>query len=415
MHTPRFIAALSASAMAHRHHLLLGALLAAVACGGRSTDDLIASAGGAASGAGGQGGGVGGAGPGGAAGSGAWFAGGSGGTGGFPSAGGAPSFGGSAGIGGVAGVAGAGAGWGAGGQGGANWTACGPADSCVLEPVSCCGPGCEPVPLSAFTAINSKSVLDYTNSHPICPCIYAPCQVVLPEQRNVPNYIATCDQGQCKAIDIRTSALTACTSDADCYLRSGTSCCAGCGTDNLVAFSNKANVQTTLCAGGPFSCPAIACATPPPAGVSPFCNVSGHCVVNYARVGADGGRATPAPGNEGDDCATVPCASPLACCPATNTCTPNDSRICPSSVIVTCTKSSDCPAGQTCWVMGASTTGSGPSGSSCAAAAPPGAEGIACNYGPFGAMIADCPLPSSQWSSCWPAPHTPASLGVCIK
>jgi hypothetical protein len=343
--------------------------------------------------------------------------GGSPGNGGFPNVGGAPGVGGSAGAAGSGASAVGGGGWGVGGSVGAggatSWTACGPADSCVLETVSCCGPGCEPVPLSAFTAINSKSVADYQKSHPVCPCLMMPCQNVPPELRNVPNYMATCEQGQCTAIDIRASALTACTSSADCYLRWGTGCCAGCGTD-VVAFSSKANVQTTLCAGGPVACPAIAC--PLPAGYSAVCNSSGHCAVNYPHV-VDGGAAGSGPtlGNADDDCTTVPCASPLACCPSTNTCTPNDSRICSSSVIVTCTRSTDYPAGQTCWVTGATTTGSGPSGSVCAATAPAAAQGVACNHGPIGGGVADCPLPLGPWSTCFPVAHSPAGLGVCIE
>jgi hypothetical protein len=276
MHTPRFIVLPAA----RRGHLLLGFLLAVVACGGRFDDSVGNSgAGGSAAGGAGRGGasGVGGA-AGGAAGAGAtgaggWSAGGGVGTGGAANIGGATNVGGSAGTGGAT-----------------SWTACGPVDGCVLEAVSCCGPGCEPVPLSAFTAINVKSVPDYQKSHPVCPCVMIACQLVAPEQRNVPNYIATCEQGQCKAIDIRTSALTACTSSADCFLRSGTSCCPGCGTD-MVAFSNKANVQAALCAAGPMACPAIACAPAMPVGLSAVCNPNGHCVVNYPQIVDAGGAA----------------------------------------------------------------------------------------------------------------------------
>jgi hypothetical protein len=244
MRTPRFIAALSASAMAHRHHLLLGVLLAAAACGGRSTDDLFGSAGGSAAGGAGQGGGAG------------------------------------------AGTGGPKAGSGAGGQGGTNWTACGPTTTCVLRAVSCCGSGCEPVPLSAVTAINQASVADYENSHPVCPCAAPGCQSVPPEQFNLASYMATCEQGQCTAIDIRTSALTACTSSADCYLRAGTRCCSGCG--DMVAFSRTADVQNAVCPSGPVACPAIDCIPIVPVGLSAVCNQSGHCVVSFAQAGAAG-------------------------------------------------------------------------------------------------------------------------------
>jgi hypothetical protein len=245
MRSPRFIvspAAAITSATAHRHHLLLGLVLAVAACGGRFSDDSAGSsgAGGTVAGSGGQGGATGGAGPGGSGGGsagtgganagganagganagGTTSTGGGAGTGGIPHVGGAAGAGGSAGLGAAGGSAGAGGGSsGAGGQGGTNWTACGPTTTCVLESVGCCGPGCEPVPLSAFTAINQASVADYQKAHPVCPCVFLACLAIAPEQRNVPSYMATCVQGQCKAIDIRSSALTACTTSADCYLR----------------------------------------------------------------------------------------------------------------------------------------------------------------------------------------------------
>jgi hypothetical protein len=138
------------------------------------------------------------------------------------------------------------------------------------------------VPLSAFTAINQASAADYQTAHPVCPCFAGVCEPVGPEQRNVPSYMATCQQGQCKAFDIRTSALTACTSSADCYLRAGTSCCSGCG--DMVAFSRKADVQNAVCPSGPVACPALGCEPAVPVGISAVCNQTGHCVVSYVQA-----------------------------------------------------------------------------------------------------------------------------------
>jgi hypothetical protein len=256
--------------MAHRHHLLLGVLFA-FACGGRFDDSTgNAGTGGAGTGGGGEQGG----------------ASNTGGAGGVAGASGAPT-GGAAGAGASAGSGGAAAGGaagsaGTGGEGGTSWTSCSPTTACVLEAVSCCGPGCEPVPLAAFTAINQASVAAYQKAHPACPCVALMCQTVAPEQRNVPSYMATCVEGQCKAIDIRTSALTVCTSSADCYLREGTSCCGDCNPDDLVAFSRTAAVQNALCPTGPTACPAIACA-PLPDGVSAACE-GGHCIVKHPHV-----------------------------------------------------------------------------------------------------------------------------------
>lgn len=276
-------------ATAHRHELLLGLLLAAVACGGRLAEDSTGNNGAGGAGVGGavgqRGGATGSGGAGAAAGAGETGAGGD--TGGW-------AIGGSTGAGAASGAAAAsgyGGYSGTGGQGGGDWTACGAADTCVLEAVSCCGPPCEPVPLSAFTAINLAGAAEYWKVHPPCPCILSVCPTVAPEERNIPSYAATCEQGQCKAIDIRTSALTACTDSSDCYLRSGTNCCVDCTTDNMVAFSLKADVQTALCGVGPVACPAIGCDIALPVGLVAVCDSSSHCVAIYPQV-VDAGAAT---------------------------------------------------------------------------------------------------------------------------
>jgi hypothetical protein len=119
----------------------------------------------------------------------------------------------------------------------------------------------------------------------------------------------------------------------------------------------------------------------------------------------------PTPGKEGDDCTTLPCASPLACCPAKNTCTQNSAAICQSDAIISCMKSSDCPNGQFCCVTESLTVVS--SGSACADTCGPPSAGIACNGSPIGGGIADCPPPASQWISCSRVSNTPAGLGLC--
>jgi hypothetical protein len=168
---------------------------------------------------------------------------------------------------------------GGGGQGGQDWTACGPTDTCVLEPTGPCGPGCEPVPLSSYTAINSTYVTEYRQSIPPVPCIVliGGCPVLTPDQLGTPNYYATCEQGHCQVVDLRTSPLSTCLSSSDCYIRSGTTCC-GCGNTDWVAASTKANVEQLFCA------PAAACTadcTVTPSCLSAFCNVSGHCALSY--------------------------------------------------------------------------------------------------------------------------------------
>jgi hypothetical protein len=82
-----------------------------------------------------------------------------------------------------------------------------------------------------------------------------------------------------------------------------------------------------------------------------------------------------------------------------------------------------CPNGQLCCVTVANTTGSGPSGSVCAASCINALDasvwdhyrGVACNAGPIGGGIKDCPAPASQWTGCWAIPSTPAGMGLCVS
>lgn len=193
----------------------------------------------------------------------------------------ASSSGGLRGIGGAAGGSAETGGWlgvtGGVGQSGVDWTACGPSDTCALEPVIPC-PICEPVPLASFTAINSVYVSEYLKSLPQLPCVSAPCPVLTPDQLGTPNYFATCEQGHCQAVDIRTSPLSACSAASDCYVRSGTSCC-GCGSGNWVAASNKVNLEQVLCA--PAAGCAADCTSSGAPCLSAFCGASSHCALSF--------------------------------------------------------------------------------------------------------------------------------------
>jgi hypothetical protein len=117
------------------------------------------------------------------------------------------------------------------------------------------------------------------------------------------------------------------------------------------------------------------------------------------------------PGKEGDDCTTLPCAAPLACCPTKDTCTQNSTAVCQSDAIISCTRSSDCPNGQLCCVTASQTAFS--SGAACANTCAPPSAGIACDDSSIGGGIADCPPTASQWISCSRIPNTPAGLGLC--
>jgi hypothetical protein len=167
-----------------------------------------------------------------------------------------------------------------GSAGGVDFGACTPMDSCVLEPLGACGPGCEPVPISSYIAINSSQEEAYNMSRPIPPCAAGICLAPPPGVATSQNYYAACEMGHCEPVDVRLSALSACSSDSDCYLRAGTTCC-GCGNNNLIAVSKKANVEQALC-GPAHACAADCVAAPLPPNVSAYCSVGGHCLVGYA-------------------------------------------------------------------------------------------------------------------------------------
>jgi hypothetical protein len=114
----------------------------------------------------------------------------------------------------------------------------------------------------------------------------------------------------------------------------------------------------------------------------------------------------PETGTMGADCTTDPCNQPLVCCPADNTCTTNSSLLCSATVNVACTKAADCP-GMHCCIGASSTTGSGPTGSLCAATCD---QGFACGKG----LVADCPNGGVGFASCAKISNSPASLGGCV-
>lgn len=174
------------------------------------------------------------------------------------------------------------------GGGGIDWAACAPPDTCLLETQTACGIGCEPVPLSRFVLVNSKLDPAYKKQEIVPPCVSSWCAPVPPEMVNSPNYYAECVANRCLGLDVRTSELSACTSNADCILRNGTSCC-GCGTGNWIAVSSKANVEAAFC-GSTGSCAADCVSAPVPPGVAPNCSM-GHCLVKYPDSVSEGGAA----------------------------------------------------------------------------------------------------------------------------
>lgn len=159
-----------------------------------------------------------------------------------------------------------------------DWSACTSRDACVLEPAGPCGVGCEPIPLSAYVALNRANVDAYRQSQPPAPCVGMVCSELANSDIQSQNFYAQCVGGRCRAFDVRTTELSRCEADSDCRLRAGTTCC-GCGDEHLIAYASQANVEAVFCA--PQSGCAADCVPPPlPRFVAAWCT-AGQCVVHY--------------------------------------------------------------------------------------------------------------------------------------
>jgi len=193
--------------------------------------------------------------------------------------------GGSAGTasGGSAGIAGAGGSVMTGGAGGSSGSGslgdCVPGDYCGLMPLNCCG-YCGDVGLSSYTAIGSARETEWIQAF----CTPAPPCLACVTYDNA-NYKAVCRGGFCRAIDIRTDELSACSVDTDCRLRWGAACCEFCGgTDSsLIAVSTLVSFEQAVC-GASVDCTSVLPCTirPYPVYANATC-VSGHCSVVFTR------------------------------------------------------------------------------------------------------------------------------------
>jgi hypothetical protein len=184
----------------------------------------------------------------------------------------------------IGGTGNVGGGYGTGGNAGLDIQACTSNSDCEIEPTSCCGCGSDPA--SNFTAINSKYQSQYESRCGAVGC--AGCPPVADDPRTA-YYVATCQASQCVVVDLHTMDITACTTAADCSLRSGTACCSGCG-ENMVSLNTDraSELSTLVCGSAPTACPACA---PTNAGYSTGCS-DGRCTV---VLGGNCTEANPCP------------------------------------------------------------------------------------------------------------------------
>ncbi len=145
-----------------------------------------------------------------------------------------------------------------------------PAD-CVVVPMSCCG-SCGAATPDDMIGVSRDAQDRYRSvaceGGMICPAC---------AQEQDPALIATCAGGSCLAIDLHTSALTACTSDADCVLRPAD--CCGCDYSFIAIGSASEDEYRTLVCDPRADCPPCGPPSPPP-GTSAVCDpVTHHCAV----------------------------------------------------------------------------------------------------------------------------------------
>jgi len=173
-----------------------------------------------------------------------------------------------------------------------NWDSCSQPSDCLVAGSGCCGV-CEAPDLTThdFIAYNRKYEGSFScgfaadlaappgGAAPADPIACAPCPQ--PAGNTLRNFVPDCVAGQCVVADLRTSPTTACTQSSECRLRSGTSCCEGCDSSNLIAVRNDGSFEKLICSG--ISPPCAACAPAPPSGAIAVCD-NGRCAVAYSAT-----------------------------------------------------------------------------------------------------------------------------------
>jgi hypothetical protein len=151
--------------------------------------------------------------------------------------------------------------------------------TCILSATGCCGLTCGYSSVSQLVAIEwqkgdalRNATCDADGPVPCPGCA----------QAMDPNWQAFCRANECVGIDVRTDAISACTTDADCTLRYAT-CCQSCtatsgGPVVAVASTATLELQAQLCL--PNSAPCPHCMPQYPTNVKAVCDPSTHhCAV----------------------------------------------------------------------------------------------------------------------------------------
>jgi hypothetical protein len=160
---------------------------------------------------------------------------------------------------------------------GSDFTACPGAGTCSLVSRSCCGT-CGTPTFDTVTSIATSRLDAYRVS--ACGSEPIPCPACPAGPPN-PNLQPVCASGRCKAIDIHTDPVSACSTTADCSLAFA-ACCAPCGTVepwDVIALNTASEgaYHAMVCSplGDCADCPS----TGMPPGLVATCDDTHHCAV----------------------------------------------------------------------------------------------------------------------------------------
>jgi len=148
------------------------------------------------------------------------------------------------------------------------WASCTANSECVVMPVTCCGT-CGQASASDMVGVNRSHISEYRGDR----CDVAICPACAGEPD--PNLIATCEAGTCRALDVRTDPVSACTVSSDCTLRINTCCMCSFDPPIAIRADGEADFQALVCDGDEV-CPECAPAFP---------NWAAYCQVNHCAAG----------------------------------------------------------------------------------------------------------------------------------
>ena len=170
-----------------------------------------------------------------------------------------------------------------------NYDACKVPSDCMVTGTGCCGicdsANINPHDLIAYNRqyaglLQCGLALDIASggtgsAGAAAPVACAPCPLPPAGTGTLMYFVPDCVAGQCVVEDLRESPVTACKTNDECKLRHGTSCCEGCGSNDLISVRNDGSFEKLVCGNTAVACPACA---PPPSDAAPICE-NGRCQV----------------------------------------------------------------------------------------------------------------------------------------